>query len=136
VREQDKIIHFHGDVAHRDIPRYIRAMDVGIIPDANPWNAPTKLFEYQSCGIPPVGPDYPGVRTSIDDGIDGLIFPPKDIEAMVDRIIRLMKDPEKRAAIGRAARQRALSTRSWDAAASKIVRHFQEQQEQSDSGPG
>ncbi len=134
-RGMEKIIHFHGDVAHKDIPAYIRAMDIGIIPDANPWNAPTKLFEYQSCGVPPVGPGYPGVRTSIDDGVDGLIFPPKDIGAMVERIALLHGDKEKRAAMGRAARIRAVNTRSWDAAASKIVTHFESQGKRISLGP-
>lgn len=128
----EDVILFHGDVPHLDIPRYIRAMDIGIIPDANPWNAPTKLFEYQACGIPPIGPDYPGVRSSMVDGVEGLIFPPKDIGAITDCIVRLHGEPDLRAEMGRLSRKRAVHTRSWNAAALKIVKNFQDQMVQKD----
>lgn len=123
---QDYIL-FHGAVAHADVPGYIRAMDAGIIPDANPWNAPTKLFEYQACAVPPVGPDYPGVRASLEDGSEGLIFPPRDIRAMADAVERLYRDPELRRAMGARSRERVARTRSWSLAAEKIIASFTRQ---------
>lgn len=126
-RGLENTILFHGDVPHAEIPRFIRAMDIGIIPDANPWNAPTKLFEYQACAIPAIGPDYPGVRGSMDDGVEGIIFPPKDVDAIIEGIVKLYGDSEMRSEMGHRARRRAVNSRSWTAAARKIVLHFERQ---------
>lgn len=123
----DRQIQFVGAVPHSEVPLYIRAMDVGLIPDANPWNAPTKLFEYQACAIAPVGPDYPGVRASLDDGVEGFIFPPQDVPAMVTCIEKLYRNPELRAELGRRSRLRVCATRSWDRAAATIVSNLEAQ---------
>jgi len=41
------------------------------------------------------------------DGITGLVVPPRDPDALAAAINALIADPERRAALGRAARQRA-----------------------------
>lgn len=126
-RNLEAFVRFHGAVPHAVVPAYLRAMDIGLIPDANPWNAPTKLFEYQACGIPPVGPDYPGVRASLEDGVEGFIFPPRDVPTMVDRIEQLYRDPDLRRSMGARSRERVARTRSWTLAAHKIVACFEAQ---------
>jgi glycosyltransferase involved in cell wall biosynthesis len=42
----------------------------------------------------------------IEDGVDGLLVPPKDIDAMVAAIERLMDDVALRLRLGRAARSK------------------------------
>ena len=42
----------------------------------------------------------------IESGVDGLIVPPMDVEAMTAALLRLVDDAEYRAAVGRAARQK------------------------------
>src|SRR5438128_11112355 len=59
-------IHLLGIRPHQELPRYVKAFDVGIVPyrlteyTANVY--PTKLNEYLAMGIPVVASDLPEIR--------------------------------------------------------------------------
>src|SRR5207248_8882456 len=59
-------IHLLGLRPHQELPRYVKAFDVGIVPyrlteyTANVY--PTKLNEYLAMGIPVVATDLPEIR--------------------------------------------------------------------------
>lgn len=62
------------------------------------------LTESQQNGVVPIAFDsYPAVRSIINNGLDGFIVPSKDIHAMADRLLLLMKDNEKRETMARNA---------------------------------
>jgi glycosyltransferase involved in cell wall biosynthesis len=42
----------------------------------------------------------------IEDGVDGFVVPPTDVDAMTAVLLRLVDDPDYRAAVGRAARRK------------------------------
>jgi glycosyltransferase involved in cell wall biosynthesis len=58
-------------------------------------------------GLPVVASAAGGPVELITDGVDGLLFPPGDVEAMAAILTALDADPERRRRIGRAARRRA-----------------------------
>lgn len=59
-------VHFLGPRPHADLPRYIKAFDVGIIPyrlcEYTEHVYPTKLNEYLAMGVPVVATDLPEIR--------------------------------------------------------------------------
>jgi N-acetyl-alpha-D-glucosaminyl L-malate synthase BshA len=65
-------------------------------------------LEAQSCGVPVVATRVGGVAEVIDDGVTGLLAPLGAIEQMAEQALALVADPERRTAMSRAARQRAL----------------------------
>ena len=69
---EDKVI-FTGNVPYADVPKYITAMDVCLIPfrdNAISHNAiPLKLFEYMSCEKPVVSTRLGGVKDSVGERI-------------------------------------------------------------------
>jgi len=59
-------VHLLGQKAHADVPRYVKAFDIGLVPyrladyTANVY--PTKLNEYLAMGVPVVATDLPEIR--------------------------------------------------------------------------
>jgi glycosyltransferase involved in cell wall biosynthesis len=70
------------------------------------------VLEAMASGLPVVTtPNGPG--DIVRDGVDGFLVPPRDVDAIVDRVIRLRADPQLRVQMGRNARARAQEF-TWD----------------------
>ncbi|GHB01445.1 GT4 family glycosyltransferase PelF [Streptomyces chryseus] len=67
---------------------------------------PFTLIEAMSCGRATVSTDVGGVREAVGD--TGLVVPPREPEAMARAALELLRDPERRAAMGRDARLRVI----------------------------
>jgi glycosyltransferase involved in cell wall biosynthesis len=57
-------------------------------------------------GRPVIAPREGGPVEIVADGETGLLVPPRDPEALAHAIVTLLRDPTRRAAMGRAARGR------------------------------
>jgi glycosyltransferase involved in cell wall biosynthesis len=77
--------------------------------------------EAAASGTPTVASDAPGLRDSVLDGETGFLVPHGDVEALADRIRRLVTDPELRRRMG--TRGRAFAGElSWDRTADRLGR--------------
>jgi glycosyltransferase involved in cell wall biosynthesis len=87
---------------------------------------PNVLLEAMALGIPSVASRCPtGPEEIITDGVDGLLVPPADAEALAKAIRRLLLDESLRKRLGEAGRKRA-----EDFAAEKIVKQYEDVIEQ------
>jgi glycosyltransferase involved in cell wall biosynthesis len=90
-------VTFTGFVASTDVPARLAEASIFVVPTvATPsarYTSPLKLFEYMAMGRPIVVTDLPSVREIIADGVNGLIVPPDDPEAMAAALARLAADP-------------------------------------------
>lgn len=68
---------------------------------------PLAMMEAMALGIPVVATAVGGIPEAIEDGITGRLVPPHHSEALADALIEVCKDPERRAALGGAARLRS-----------------------------
>jgi mannose/cellobiose epimerase-like protein (N-acyl-D-glucosamine 2-epimerase family) len=66
---------------------------------------PLSLLEAAACGRPLVATDVPGCRVIARPGLNALLVPLDDVEALADAIDRLARDGELRQRFGRASRQ-------------------------------
>jgi glycosyltransferase involved in cell wall biosynthesis len=71
---------------------------------------PTVVEEAMALGVPVVSMDVGSISEAIDNGIDGFLVPPRDVDTMVRTTIALAEKPELRARIAERARARAVKT--------------------------
>jgi FkbM family methyltransferase len=62
--------------------------------------------EAAAAGLPAIGPRINAVPEIVDDGVTGILVPARDTSALVDAMRALAVSPDRRHALGRAARDR------------------------------
>ncbi len=67
---------------------------------------PNVLVEAMAMEIPVISTSISGIPELIDDGIDGLLVPQKDVKALADALEKTLKDPVVRVKLGQAAREK------------------------------
>ncbi len=94
-------VTFLGERA--DIPTVLHALDVVLVPS---WAEPfgRSVIEGMAMERAVLATSVGGPREIIDDGVTGLLAPPRDVKAWTDQVVRLLDDNDLRANLGRAAR--------------------------------
>jgi len=92
--------------ARSDIPRVMSGLDVVVAPS---WNEPfgRVVVEAMAAGRAVVGSRAGGIPEIVEDGVSGLLCPPRDPPALADQLIRLCEDAPLRAQLGAQARPAA-----------------------------
>lgn len=94
------------DVAERE--ELLRGADVFVLPSTSE-GLPMALLEALSLGLAIVATEVGGVPDAVEPEVSALVVPPGDPEALAAGLARLAGDPELRARLGAAARERARS---------------------------
>jgi len=112
-RGVEERIRFVGRVPAAEVPVWLAASNAAVLPECTDIITPIKVLEYMATGLPSVIPDHPANREVVETGETGLLFSPRDPKALHDALAELVRDPERGARIGRAARERALARFSF-----------------------
>lgn len=88
----------------RDVERQLREMDIFVLPSVSEGMS-NAMLEAMATGLPVIATDSGGNREVIRHGHTGYLFPSGDDEALVAFLRGLIEDPEKRRAMGQAARE-------------------------------
>lgn len=91
----------------RDMPRCLSDANVVCLPTFYREGVPKVLLEACAVGRAIVTTDIAGCRDVVRAGENGMLVPPRDVEALAAAIEHLLEDPELRARMGRAGRVRA-----------------------------
>ena len=121
----EDVTTFRGAIAHREIPAYIAASDVCVLPSARRMNervgrSPLKLFEYMACARPVVASDIPGVRDVVERSGGGVLVPPDDPGALSAALVRLLCQPKAAREMGEQGRRYVLTERTWARTAERV----------------
>ena len=118
---RDRLV-FAGSHPHTEIPNLLPAFDVALLPAINPYASPLKLHEYMAASLPVIAPQQANLREVLEDGVNALLVPAGDGEALGAALGRLASEPDLRAGLGRAAavtiRERDLT---WEGNARRVV---------------
>jgi glycosyltransferase involved in cell wall biosynthesis len=110
-----------GPVPREDVPNYIEAMDICVLPDSNAFGSPIALFEFMAMGKPCVVPDLGPMRDVIEDNVTAMMFPNGDYAALQKTLLRLIEDSALRFRIGARAKDAVLSCHTWAVNARFVV---------------
>ena len=90
----------------KDMAVVLSQADIACLPSYRE-GLPKSLLEAAASGLPIVTTNVPGCREVVEDGVEGLLVPACDAEALADALAKLIADPALRARMGAAARARA-----------------------------
>lgn len=115
-----------GIAVHRGVRAYTepwfhlwRQADVFVMPTRG--EAFGMVFqEAAAAAIPAVGTSVGAVPEIVQHGMTGLVIPPGDVPALIAALARLIGDPQLRARMGRAARERIARVAGMDGYAARL----------------
>jgi glycosyltransferase involved in cell wall biosynthesis len=87
---------------------------------------PKALIEAAASGRAAIASDVPGCRDVVQDGVTGLLVPPRQATALANAMRRLGEDRDLRLAMGRAARARAEARYGLDDVVRQTFRVYDE----------
>jgi glycosyltransferase involved in cell wall biosynthesis len=91
------VITFTGAVTSDEVARRLREASVFVLPSVvttsgNAEGIPVALMEAMAAGLPVISTTTTGIPELIEDGVSGLLVPPRDAAALADAIERLLAD--------------------------------------------
>lgn len=102
---RDGVVEWWGQ--REDMPAVLRDSHIVVLPSYRE-GVPKSLLEAAASARAIIATDVPGCREVVEDGVTGILVPPRDSVALADAIQRLVAQPELRRALGAAARLKAL----------------------------
>ncbi|QMV03947.1 glycosyltransferase [Devosia sp. D6-9] len=111
-------ITYHGELA--DVRPAIAACSIYVLPSYRE-GTPRSVLEAMAMARPIITTDAPGCRETVEDGVNGILVPVKDVQALADAMKRLASDAPLRHLMGQASRARAVAKyRAEDVAAAVL----------------
>lgn len=108
-----------------DIPSVIAALDLVVHSSVEPEGFGLVLAEAMAMRKPIVAVKVGGVPEVIQDGVTGLLVPPRDPSAIARAALTLLKDGEGAMRMGQAGRERALSLFTMEQNARAVERAYE-----------
>jgi 1,2-diacylglycerol 3-alpha-glucosyltransferase len=113
----DSVIWVEGQVL-ADLPDYLAAADVAVIPRPDIPGYPLKLLNYMAAEKPVVC--FAGAAKGVDHLYDAFVVRDHDFEAMGRAMLKLLRDRDLAAKIAANARQTVLNRFDWEILCTKI----------------
>jgi len=113
-----------GAVPHRDVPRWLERMDVGLAPyPPLPlfYFSPLKVLEYAASGVPIVASASGQIAEIFAHGASGRPEARGEGDEIVEHVERLRTRPELRIRLARAARRAVKKVYTWDRLAAHLL---------------
>jgi glycosyltransferase involved in cell wall biosynthesis len=120
----EEAITFTGQVPYADVPAYVGAFDVAVLPYGRApsvYFSPLKLFEYLAAARPVVATDVGDIGHCVRHGETGLVYAPGDPEALAAEISSLLADRARASSLGRAGREHVTVHHTWESNARLVT---------------
>lgn len=118
-------IVFAGFVSREAMPRYYQSCDVFCAPSTGQESFGIVLLEAMAAGKPIVTTLIPGYREVVEEGVQGVLVPPKDPAALADALVRVLNDEALRKRLGEAGARTARAY-AWEIVADQVLDYYGE----------
>lgn len=108
----EKQITFMGNVLNNNIPEYMTASDIFVLPSLSE-GFPLVILEAMASGLPIIATNVRGISEIIKEGENGFLVEPKNPEQIAEKILYLLPDEKLRERISLHNREKVKSY-SWD----------------------
>ncbi|MEY2526445.1 MAG: hypothetical protein QOE73_1216 [Verrucomicrobiota bacterium] len=106
----------------RDVEKYLSQGTIYVFPSQLEGNAKT-VNEAAACGLPIITTRESG--DVVNDGVEGMIVPPGNVEAVMTAILDLYNHPETVERMSIAARRRVVENFTWDHCRSRLLHAYE-----------
>lgn len=105
---------FAGYVPNEDLPKYYNLADVVVLPSVDKSEAfGLALVEGMACGKAVVASNLAGVRSVVEDGVNGFLTEPKNADDLASKINYLLTNPAVASGFGFRGREKAEQQYDW-----------------------
>lgn len=118
-------VEFLGPASPDDLPRLYAGCDVYCAPSLGGETLGIVLLEAMASGTPVVASRIPGYDETVRDGVDGILVPPDEPEALASALVGLLADEPRRAALATAGLVRAREY-AWPRVAQQTLDYYRE----------
>jgi len=109
-----------------DVDKVIGAFDVSLLASYASEGIPQFVLQSMAAGKPVIGTRVGGIPEVVEDGVNGLLVPPKDPDAIADAVIGLLGEPAKVRRMGEAGRSMATARHTSDIMLDDIEKLYEE----------
>lgn len=95
LKEYNKkgLVEIPGEI--KDVLPVIQNCFCFVLPTYYREGIPRSILEAMACGKPIITTDWVGTKEAVEDGRNGYLVPVKDAEALVEKMIELIENPER-----------------------------------------
>ena len=123
--QEEQIVAWPGEV--QDVRPYLAQAQMVVLPSFYREGVPRSLLEAAAMGKPVITTDSVGCREVVEPGVNGMLVPVKDPQALADAMLALLQDPGLCQSMGQAGRSKM--EREFDEAG--VIRRVMESYKQS-----
>jgi glycosyltransferase involved in cell wall biosynthesis len=102
------LLDFGGFVDHHELPQHLSRAHVFAAPSDYEGGPGFVYLEAMACGLPVIACSGSGASEVVIPEENGLLVPPRDLEALTQALLRLFQQPNYREKLGRQAREFAV----------------------------
>ena len=94
-------VQFTGRIPNNEIIQYLHKIDIFVVPSISESETfGVSAIEASACSIPVIASNIGGLPEVVVDGVTGLLCPPRNVDALVDKILLLIREKQLRRKLG------------------------------------
>ena len=121
----NKNIHILGKLPYSEIPKFLSAADIFILPSYSE-GLPNVVLEAMACGLPVIATKVGGIPEAVEDGKSGILVDKKDVESLTGAIEYLIKSENTAKEMGINGRRIVENKFSWQRNAEEVIKIYEE----------